>query len=122
MKQLPRSRMSMVGDSFSVPTTSILAAAPPRIMSAAAPSAYPNPAHPAEMSNPRTPLAPSADATIGAAGGVCRKWVLVVTITPSISAASSAAIDNARRQASVAMDAADSSSAANRRDLIPVRE
>ena len=39
MKQLLRSCMSTVGDSFSEPTTSILAAAPPRIMSAATPSA-----------------------------------------------------------------------------------
>ncbi|SGO63413.1 Uncharacterised protein [Mycobacterium tuberculosis] len=113
--------MSIVGDSFSVPTTSIVAAPPPRIMSAAAPSAYPNPAHPAERSNPSMPLAPSDAATIGAAGGVCRKWVLVVTITPSMSAADRPAFDSARRQASVAMEAADSSSAANRRVLMPVR-
>jgi hypothetical protein len=67
-------------------------------------------------------LAPSAAATIGAAGGVCRKWVLVVTITPSMSAAVSEAFEIARRPASAAMEAADSSSAANLRVLIPVRE
>lgn len=39
MKQLLRSSMSTVGDSFSEPITSILATLPPRIMSAATPTA-----------------------------------------------------------------------------------
>ncbi len=39
MKQLLRSCMSTVGDSFSEPITSTLAAVPPRTMSAATPSA-----------------------------------------------------------------------------------
>ena len=87
MKQLLRSSMSTVGDSFSEPMTSILATLPPRIMSAATPTAYPKPAHPAEMSNAGTPVAPSAEATAGALAGVCRKWVLVATMTPSMSVA-----------------------------------
>ena len=121
MKQLLRSCMSTVGDSFSVPTTSSVAALPPRIMSAATPSAYPKPAQPAEISKPSTPVAPNADATIGALAGVWTKWVLVATITPSRSVPLSEALDSARRAASIAIDVADSSSAANRRDLIPVR-
>lgn len=39
MKQLLRSVMSTVGDSFSDPSTSTLPAVPPRTMSAATPSA-----------------------------------------------------------------------------------
>ncbi len=122
MKQLLRSVMSTVGDSFSVPITSIVAALPPRIMSAAMPSACPKPEQPAEMSNAGTFWQPNAAATIGAQAGVCRKCVLVATITPSMSDPVSAALAIASRLASMAIEAADSSGAANRRVLIPVRE
>src|SRR3981081_34793 len=87
MKQLLRSSMSIVGDSFSEPMTSILATLPLRIMSAATPTAYPKPAHPAEISNAGTPVAPNPEATAGALAGVCKNCVLVATITPSMSVA-----------------------------------
>lgn len=67
-------------------------------------------------------MAPSAAATAGPHAGVCRKWVLVATTTQSMSDASRPALAIASRPASVAIEAVDSSRAANRRVLMPVRE
>lgn len=90
-------------------------------MSAATPSAYPNPAQPAEMSKAGTPVAPNAAATAGRTPGLQEVGAGGHDDAVDVGGPREA-LAIASRPASVAIEAADSSRAANRRVLIPVRE